>query len=84
MLPLRLTMQFTTVYMRVPEGHVAFVEELPRANTQGNTLEEPRENLQEAVALVLGANRRLAEETLAGRQVAEEPFVLAPPCKGTN
>ncbi len=26
-------MQFTAVYMKVPEGYVAFVEELPGANT---------------------------------------------------
>ncbi len=53
-------MDFTAVYLQVPEGYVAFVEELPGANTQGATLEEARENLQEAVALVLDANRELA------------------------
>jgi predicted RNase H-like HicB family nuclease len=31
-------MKFTAVYMKVPEGYVAFVEELPGANTQGGTL----------------------------------------------
>ncbi len=35
-------MGFTAVYMPVPEGYVAFVEELPGANTQGDTLEEAR------------------------------------------
>lgn len=53
-------MSFTAVYMQVPEGYIAFVEELPGANTQGATLDEARENLQEAVALVLEANRELA------------------------
>ena len=46
-------MQFTAVFQQVPEGFVAFVEELPGANTQGETLEEARENLAEAVTLVL-------------------------------
>jgi predicted RNase H-like HicB family nuclease len=69
-------MQLTAVYMKVPEGYIAFVEELPGANTQGDTLEEARENLQEAVALVLEANRELAEKSLAGQQVTKEPFVL--------
>lgn len=41
----------------VPLATAAFVEELPGANTQGATLEEARENLREAVALVLEANR---------------------------
>jgi predicted RNase H-like HicB family nuclease len=54
-------LSLTAVYMKVPEGYVAFVEELPGANTQGQTLEEARANLQEAIAMVLDANRELAE-----------------------
>jgi predicted RNase H-like HicB family nuclease len=54
-------MDLTAVYLAVPEGgFVAFVEELPGANTQGETLEEARENLVEAVELILEANRELA------------------------
>jgi predicted RNase H-like HicB family nuclease len=59
-------MTFTAVYMKVPEGYIAFVEELPGANSQAETLEEARENLREAVALVLDANRALAKRRLAG------------------
>ncbi len=69
-------MSFTAVYMKVPEGYIAFVEELPGANTQGATLEEARENLKEAVTLVLEANRELAEKSLAGQTVTREPFEL--------
>jgi predicted RNase H-like HicB family nuclease len=72
-------MQLTAVYMKVPEGYIAFVEELPGANTQGDTLEEARENLREAVVLVLEANRELAEKSLTGQQVTKEPFVLVTP-----
>ncbi|MDQ3566013.1 MAG: type II toxin-antitoxin system HicB family antitoxin [Pseudomonadota bacterium] len=67
-------MQFTAVFQRVSEGYIAFVEELPGANTQGATLEEARENLAEAVELVLEANRALAEELLRGQDVIREPF----------
>jgi predicted RNase H-like HicB family nuclease len=70
-------MDLTAVYMKVPEGFVAFVEELPGANTQGETLEEVRENLKEAVQLVLEANRELAERSLVGRSVSKERFSLA-------
>lgn len=69
-------MSLTAVYMQVPEGYIAFVEELPGANTQGATLDEARENLQEAVALVLDANRELAEQSLTGQSVVRERFVL--------
>jgi len=62
--------------MRVAEGDVAFIEELPGANTQGATLDEARENLNEAVAMVLDANRALAEESLEGAAVIRESFVL--------
>jgi predicted RNase H-like HicB family nuclease len=72
-------MQFTAVYMQVPEGYIAFVEELPGANTQGATLEEAKENLQEAVAMLLEANRELAEKSLAGQTVTKEPFVPQSP-----
>ncbi len=67
-------MRLTAVYMKVPEGYIAFVEELPGANTQGATLEEARENLHEAVELVLEANRALAEESLEGQEVIKEPL----------
>ena len=72
-------MTFTAVYMKVPEGYVAFVEELPGANTQGDTLDEARENLKEAVQLVLEANRELAERSIAGQTVSKEPFALPTP-----
>jgi predicted RNase H-like HicB family nuclease len=62
--------------MKVPEGYVAFVEELPGANTQGETLEEARANLEEAVTMVLDANRDLSEQSLAGAEVIRESFIL--------
>jgi predicted RNase H-like HicB family nuclease len=69
-------MSFTAVFQKVPEGFIGFVEEVPGANTQGDTLEEARENLREAVQLVLEANRQLAEADLAGRKVIREEFPL--------
>ena len=57
-----IDLQFTAVFRQVPEGYIGFVEELPGANTQGVTLEEARTNLQEAVAMILDANRELAQE----------------------
>ncbi len=69
-------MKFTAVFEKVAEGYIAFVEELPGANTQGSTIEEARENLQEAVELVLEANRTLAEEMMKGKKVIRENFPL--------
>ena len=62
----------TAVFQQVPEGYIGFVEELPGANTQGDTLDEARSNLQEAVQLVLESNRALAEESLGSKIVIRE------------
>jgi len=72
-----MTVELTAVFRPVPEGFVAFVEELPGANAQGATLDDARTNLQEAVALVLQANRDLAEEDLANASVIRERFRLS-------
>ena len=69
-----MDLSLTAIFQKVPEGYIGFVEELPGANTQGATLEEARANLQEAVALVLEANRELLEVTTRGRDVIREPF----------
>jgi predicted RNase H-like HicB family nuclease len=69
-----MNLNLTAVFQKVPEGYIGFVEELPGANTQGATLEEARANLQEAVALVLEANRELVHETTQGREVIREPL----------
>lgn len=61
---------FTAVYQKEGKWWIGFVEELPGANTQGRTLEEARENLKEAVALIIEANCKLAERELEGKEVA--------------
>ena len=66
--------QLTAVIQQVPEGYIAFVEELPGANSQGDTVEEARANLQEAVQLVLESSRALVQETLRNKTVIREPL----------
>jgi predicted RNase H-like HicB family nuclease len=67
-----MSLEFTAVFRKVPEGYIGFVEELPGANTQGATLEEARANLKEAVELVLEANRILTQEDASGPDVIRE------------
>lgn len=71
-----MKVEFTAVFRPVSGGYVGFVEELPGANTQGATLEEARANLEEAVQLVLEANRALAREDAVGVGVIREPLKL--------
>lgn len=67
-----MSITLTAVYRKVPEGYIAFVEELPGANSQGETLDEARENLKEAVDLVIEANRALAQELSGDGEVLRE------------
>ncbi len=66
----------TAVYRKVPEGYIGYVEELPGANTQGHTLNEARENLKEAVKLVLKTNRELAEKDVKGKGIVKEDISI--------
>jgi len=72
-----MKLKLTKVFQKVQEGYIGFVEELPGANTQGNTLEEAKANLEEAIELVLEANRELAEESLKGQDVIRESIYLS-------
>ena len=54
---------FTAIFQEAEEGgYIAFAAELPGAITQGETIEETRENLREAIGLVLETNRAQAIE----------------------
>ena len=58
--------QFTAIYKKHGHWFSAWVEEIPGVNTQGRTLKEARENLREALELILAANRELAVRGQAG------------------
>lgn len=66
--------KLTAIFQKSPFGYIGFIEELPGANTQGATLEEARNNLVEAVQLVLDTNRQLFEEDMKGVDVIKEDF----------
>ena len=51
-------MKLTAVFMKVPEGYLGFIEELPGANTQGTTLDEARQNLRRRWLWFLDAESR--------------------------
>ena len=70
-------MSFTAVFQKVLEGYIGFIEELPGANTQAETIEEAREGLHEAASLVIEANRSMAEEEMMGKDVIRESFEVA-------
>ena len=70
--------RFTAVYRRVGDWWAAYVEELPGANTQGRTLQEARENLREAVQLIIEVNRENHERDPGGAEIIREDLVVTP------
>ena len=70
-----MSKRLTAVIHREGNGFVALCPEVDVAS-QGDTIETARDNLREAVTLVLEANRELAERSLEGRSATREPFAL--------
>ena len=55
--------EFTAIIEKDGEWYIAYCPEIPGANGQGRTIEECRENLGEAIALILEDRR---EDVLRG------------------
>ncbi len=68
--------QLTAVYQKRGRGYIGWIEEIPGANTQGATFAEVKENLKEAVELVIEANRLLTK-TLKGVVIREPLRIFA-------
>ena len=65
-------MKLTAVYEPAKEGgYTCFVEEVPAAISQGETLAEAEANLLDALQLVLRCQRELAEKSLSPKAVRQ-------------
>jgi predicted RNase H-like HicB family nuclease len=71
----------TAVYEQVSksegDGYVAYVEELPGAISERDTLEEARENLRDAVELLLETNREIMGKRLPGKKITREKITVS-------
>lgn len=72
-----MAQEFTAVFERDGDWWVGSVVELPGANTQGRTIEEARENLKEAIELILEAHRERAIRENRGREVLLETIAVS-------
>lgn len=70
----------TAIYEEAEEGgYIGYIAELPGANTQGETLEEVRENLKDAAQMILEANREATEKRLIDpSRVTREQLAVHP------
>lgn len=71
-----MTQQFTAIYQKHGKWYVGWVEEIPGVNTQGRTLNEVKNNLKEALALILEINKAMAHKDVFGK-VIREPVIVA-------
>ena len=75
-----MNLTLSAVYEEVPESeggsYVAYTEELPDAISEGDTLEEARANLRDAIEILLLANRELASKSHHGKTVAREKITV--------
>ena len=74
-------MTLTAVFEEVPPGEgggfLAYAEELPGAISEGDTLEEARDNLRDAIELLLEANRELAGKRSPGKKITREKIKIS-------
>ncbi len=69
--------KLTAVYKKSGKCYLGWIEEIPGVNTQGKTLQETKENLKEALLLILETNRILSQKALIGQKVIRETLSLA-------
>lgn len=67
--------QFTAIYQKQGRWYLGWIEEIPGVNTQGKNLKEVKENLKEALSLILDANRNVNKKV--GSSVIREPIFLS-------
>lgn len=63
--------EFTAVYKKSGKWYLGWVEEIPGVNTQGKTLKEVKENLKEALLLILETNKILNKKEIKGKVITE-------------
>jgi len=66
-----MTREFTGLFKKSGKWYLGWVEEIPGVNTQGETLAETKENLREALSLVLEANKILSKQNVKGKTIRE-------------
>ena len=69
--------QFTAIYKKSGKWYLGWIEEIPGVNTQGKTLKETKENLKEALLLILETNRILNKKEFSEGRVIKEPLLIS-------
>jgi len=69
--------RFTAIYKKSGKWYLGWIEEIPGVNTQGETLKEVKENLKEALLLILETNQLLNKKEISGGKIIREPLSIS-------
>lgn len=73
---MKTNMKLTAVFVPDEEGgFIAYIEEIPGVNTQGETLEEAKVNLLEALNMIMETRRAMAEKELKKVTVPRKKYI---------
>ena len=72
-----MSRQFTAVYKKEGKWYLGWIEEIPGVNTQGKTLKEVKENLKEALVLILETNRLINKKEFSKGKIIREPLSVS-------
>jgi predicted RNase H-like HicB family nuclease len=75
---MKTKLALTAIFEECAEGgFIAYIEELPGVNTQGETLDETKASLLEALDLVMQTQRAISEKEIGNKKVIRESLQLA-------
>ncbi len=57
--------QFNIIIKRTRKWFIGWVEEIPGVNSQGKSLRELRQNLHDALLMIIDANKTIARENIS-------------------
>lgn len=69
--------KLTAIIEKSDDGwYVGQVEEMPAAISQGKTIEEVKDNLSDAVKLLMESNRELMQKEYEGKTIVKEDLFV--------
>lgn len=73
----KINREFTAVYKKDGKWYLGWIEEIPGVNTQGKTLKEVKENLKDALFLILETNKILNRKEYGEGKLIRESFAVS-------
>lgn len=74
---MKASFKLTAVFEEAPQGgYISYIEEITGVNSQGETLEEAKVNLAEALELILETQRMLTRQEQRDKKVIRENLEL--------